>query len=368
MSRPDSDNVKAAVHSVGDTIGDGASAAKDHLSGAAGAVRKRAGGLLRHGDAPADLEAMPEEAKLLYCRTLAAHARGDGALDPREIANVYLFASTIGLDADRRSDVRRALASSRDGDVPTEGAAAVVELARAIPPLLDDEDRKPVMTALVRDMLRVSRADQSTSADEHECVVRVAELVFALDAAKAVDAMNRQLEVDDEYLAGRITEKEWKKRSKDAIANGAAIGVPIMAISAAGSVSGLSAAGITSGLAALGFGGVLGLSAMVTGIGTVVVLGVVVHQGVRFVLGTGQREKERRREALVQEVIRHHQQAITDLTEDVAGISSQIAEYTASTDRNAERIALLQTELSAFERALGTLQSSCDQFTAAPSS
>ena len=59
---------------------------------------------------------------------------------------------------------------------------------------------------------------------------------------------------------------------------------------------------------------------MVTGIGTVVILGVAVHQGVRYVLAINDRERKKRREHLIQHVIKHHQQAMAEVTDDIAGL------------------------------------------------
>ena len=129
-----------------------------------------------------------------------------------------------------------------------------------------------------------------------------------------------------------------------------------------GWVSGLGGAGITTGLAALGFGGLLGLSAMVTGIGTVVILGVAVHQGTRYLLATNEREREKRREYLIQQVVKHHQQAMAELTDDIAGLARRMEAGLEQTVRNEERLIALKAELGAFEQALVSLQTSQESF------
>ncbi|GII57607.1 hypothetical protein Pth03_59960 [Planotetraspora thailandica] len=105
----------------------------------------------------ADLSAFSVDAKLLYCRVLVSLALADALLDPREIANLYLFASTIGLDGEARSELRSEITGAqRDAGVPD----ATVELSRELHDLLEEDQREPVFTVLVRDLVRISRADR----------------------------------------------------------------------------------------------------------------------------------------------------------------------------------------------------------------
>jgi hypothetical protein len=304
----------------------------------------------------ADLAALSADAKLLYCRVLVSLALVDALLDPREIANLYLFASTIGLDGEARSELRREITEAHG--VPD----ATVELSRELHDLLAEDQREPVFTVLVRDLVRISRADRHAADVERERIVLVAGLVFAESADQVVRATERLVITEEDFASGRITTSQLETTTKDIAAKAAAFGAPVAAVSLAGSVSGLGGAGITSGLAALGFGGLLGLSAMVTGIGTVVILGVAVHQGTRFVLATNERERERRREHLIQQVIKHHQRAMAELTDDIAGLAHRMAACLARTTRNEERLATLRAELDAFQRALMNLQTSQEAF------
>jgi hypothetical protein len=120
--------------------------------------------------------------------------------------------------------------------------------------------------------------------------------------------------------------------------------------------AGLGAAGLTHALATLGFGGILGFSVMVTGIGTVVVMGVVVYQGTRFFLGLNEGRRKKQWEYLVQQVIKNYQRAIVDVTEDIAGLTRRMNDYLVLTTRNEERLAILKANLSSFQLALADLQ------------
>lgn len=310
-----------------------------------------------------DLSQLSDDAKLLYCRVLGAIALADGHLDPREISNLYLYASTIGLGAEARSKLRSEMTGLQlrpVGETPTQGTTS--HLAAELRDLVDEEDREALLTMLVRDLVRISRADLQTAEDEREQIVLVAALEFSDSAEQLVRVAEDLVVTEEGFAAGKLTTSQLEAKTKDIIAKAAAFGAPIAAISVAGSVSGLGAAGITSGLAALGFGGLIGLSPMVAGIGVAVLIGVVVHQSVRFMLGTNERERVKRREALIQQVIRNHQQAMADLTDDIAALAGRMEEYLTQTTKNEDRLVALRAELAAFQQALVDLQISQQAF------
>lgn len=352
-------------------LGSAAGAAQERLKLAADQAKAKATNVkaslsersARQREKPADLSLLSAEAKLLYCRVLVGLAQVDGVLDPREIANLYLFASTIGLDPEARSELRSQITGAQRDTASEAGAGDVaVDLAQELSDLIDDDEREPILALLVRDLLRISRADKHVADTERDRIATIASMAFPDTADKVVQATERLLIAEEDFAAGKITTSQLETATKDIAAKAAAFGVPIAAVSLAGSVAGLSGAGITSGLAALGFGGLLGLSAMVTGIGTLVILGVAVHQGTRYVLATNEREREKRREHLIQQVIKNHQQAMAELTDDIAGLARRMEDYLTQTTKNEARLSLLKAELAAFQLALVDLQTSQDAF------
>ncbi|MFF0255786.1 TerB family tellurite resistance protein [Micromonospora zamorensis] len=373
---------KGLADAAGQKVADGASTARQRVADAAGDAQERVkqsteqvnakvaeikDGLsarLPRGRAQVgDLSALSDDGKLLYCRVLVSLALVDEVLDPREIANLYLFASTIGLDGEARSQLRREITGAQRGATSGAGGAdATVKLSRGLHDLLEEDQREPVFTVLVRDLVRISRADRHAVDAEREPILLVAGLVFLKAADTVVEATERFVIAEEDFASGRITTSQLESTAKDIAAKAAAFGAPIAAVSLAGSVSGLGGAGITSGLAALGFGGLLGLSAMVTGIGTVVILGVAVHQGARYVLSTNERERDKRREHLIQQVIKSHQQAMAELGDDIAGLAHRMEAYLTQTTRNEARLAALRAELAAFQVALVNLQTSQEAF------
>ena len=284
-------------------------------------------------------------------------AKTDRSLDPREISNLYLFASTIDLAAESRAVLRREMTAAQDerhGATDVEQMGDTAALARQLADALDEPQRVAVMTLLVKDLVWISRADKRIADEERSAITAIAGLVFPDTADRVVRETERLVAAEEEYTTGKIDAGQLELRTKDIAAKAAGLGAPLAAVSLAGSGSG--AVALTTGLATLGFGGVLGFSAMTTGIGTVVVIGVVVYQGTRWVLGANERERKQRREFVIQETIKNHQKAIAGLTEDIAGLASDMGDYLAQTSHNERELATLRTQLASFQLALADLQ------------
>lgn len=348
---------------VADGVGQGVRKSGDQTATALNAMGQSLAGRLRGNHTNGvDLSALSAEAKLAYCRILARLILADATIDPREIANLYLFATTIQLEPEARSLLRSELTAHSLGDggeLPEESAVSCAVFLRGD---LLDEDVEGVFVALVRDLVRIARADKHDSEEEAQLISKVAEVQFGAGADEVVAATQKLIEAEENYLAGKITTGQLEAVTKDLAAKAAAFGAPIAAVSLAGSVSGLGAAGITSGLATLGFGGILGFNPMTTGIGVAVLLGVGVYAGTRWMLGINERERENRREHLIQQVLKNHQQAIGDLTQDIAELAGRMEDYLTQTTRNEQRLSVLRADLSAFKLALASLQANRDVF------
>lgn len=295
------------------------------------------------------LEVMPEETKVLYARILAAQTLVDGRLDPREIEHLYVFMSRIGLSPSSREEVRRAL---RVEEVqPPELAGMVEELAS-----LCGDNEKEIAVSVVKDMVQVSRVDGSVLPEEQESIRLVAEARFGDEAEQVIALAGKAIEYDEALIKGQVSVSELEEGGKQLASLATAVGVPLAAVYFSGSVIGMSAAGITSGLAALGLGGILGLSAMVTGIGVVILAGAAAYLVVQRALGGKERELAKKREHMIQEVIKQHQRAIEDLAEDISGIAVRLAEYISRSDQNKTDLSRLKSELEIFRFALAELK------------
>ena len=155
------------------------------------------------------------------------------------------------------------------GEVSSEDLVRLVE--EVISQVPDNEEE--IAVSVIKDMVQVSRADGVVLPPEEETIMAVAEARFGERAEKVIELAGKTVEYEQALIKGDVNAGELEGHIKEIAAVATAASVPITALFFSGSVVGLSAAGITSGLAALGLGGLLGLSAMVTGIGAVVVLG-----------------------------------------------------------------------------------------------
>lgn len=136
MTADDSD-LGELLDEVGATAGRAKAKAVGLTTGARTTMVKR---IPRRRHKPIDLSSHPAEAKLLSCRILTRQAKSERLLDPREISNLYLFASTIGLDAESRTVLRREItaapADANDADGDGDDALA---LAARLSDLLDEQ-------------------------------------------------------------------------------------------------------------------------------------------------------------------------------------------------------------------------------------
>ena len=303
------------------------------------------------------LEVRPEEVKVLYARALALQSLVDGWLDPREIEYLYVFMSRVSMSSYSREEVRQTLATREAS--PEDVVRLVEEVISAVPDNLEE-----IAVSIIRDMVHLSHADNVVLSQEKAAIEAAARAQFRERAPKIIDLAEKTVKYEQALIDGKVSAGELEAHVKEVVAVATAASIPITALFFSGSVVGLSAAGITSGLAALGLGGLLGLSAMVTGIGTVVVLGVTAYAATRWVLSGKDRELARQREYMIQEIIKSHQGAIVDLAEDQSAIAIKLAEYISRSDQNEARLARLKDELQMFTAALAELKQQKDNLQA----
>src|SRR5262245_50899604 len=211
--------LKGLAGAAGRKVAESTSAARQRVADAAGDAQQRAkqsaeqvkakiadvkdslsARSSRNRDDSADLSALTVDAKLLYCRVLVSLALVDAVLDPREIANLYLFASTIGLDGDGRSELRSEITGARrDAASDARILDATVDLSRELHDLLEEDQREQVFTVLVRDLVRISRADRHSADVERERIVLVAGLVFPESADEVVRATERLVIAEEDF-------------------------------------------------------------------------------------------------------------------------------------------------------------------------
>lgn len=261
------------------------------------------------------LAEMSENLKIAYVKILTVAAKSrEELMRPEEVAEILQLMTRLKLTPQARTTLRVALQDS-----PSESLDDLLTIINTESP---DSQNKSVRISLVKDLVGTFIAvTGKTAADfsflnENKTRFKLTdgEIELAIEAV----LLDRKL-LENGYGDDLVT-----KGIKELAAKAASVGVPITAVYLSGSVMGLSAAGLTSGLATLGLGGVLGFSGMVTGIGVAVLLGLGAYKGVRHLTGAGELDKIRRREFMLNDVIKHTQETIFALIDDINHIANEL--------------------------------------------
>ena len=298
------------------------------------------------------LEVMPDEVKILYTQLLAAQALADQHLDSKEFSDLYVFMAQIGLDFAARAQVRHTLEAQ---DIN------MLELADQILLKVKPDEQPVLKFSMIKDLLRVSRMDGQLSAEELATIKSIAVHLYEHEeqAKQIIAFAEKAIEYDEKLLLGKLTADEFAKGAKNLAATAASIGVPITAVYFSGSVIGLSAAGIISGLTQLGLGGILGLSSLITGIGVVVIMGIVTFKLVRWAITGKERRMEKIREHMMQEIIKLNQQAMLALAEDINSLAARMEHLASASEQNRRMLEHLRT---LYQTALTVLQERKDHY------
>jgi hypothetical protein len=195
-----------------------------------------------------------------YFHALAAMVAADREVTPAEERQFVDFIKQHGVPDDVAAEVVARLHEPSD---PTELVAQLRE--------------SPCRFSLYLDALAIAWSDEVVAPGEREMLA---------DLRAALGITQDEADVLEEFFisarqvaqAGDAAGEDQKQRLKSAVAKAAAVGVPVAAVAASGTV-GLSAAGIVSGLTALGFG--MGL---LPGIGTAVLIGFGSYKAVKWLM------------------------------------------------------------------------------------
>lgn len=220
------------------------------------------------------LNRLSEDERLVVLAALIAFAAADGPLGPPELK--FLFGN---LDMKQLSP----------------GAYQKLAGYLLFPPPVDDaldalvhmvQHNETLHYATMMTLLDIARVDGKYSPEEERTLARVQQQLGIGDEQQ--NAMQQFVEDIIRLQEGQnIDDSRAIHILKNAVATLGSAGVPIVVVHGSGSVAGLSAAGITSGLAALGAGGLFGMSAMMTGLGVVALLGATTYAGISYALDIG---------------------------------------------------------------------------------
>lgn len=287
------------------------------------------------------LSEMPEELKIAYVKVIINMAiDNDGVVDEKEMAEIFLLMTRLELSKEARFDIRSFLSTAGDM-VSTE------ELVSKIDKLVVASYNKSIKISLVKDLINVHMSVNEGEYADFDFLNKNKKLFGVSDEEieLAVDA----IKIDYKMLTEEFTDAIFEKSMKELGAKAGAVGVPLAAVYLSGSVIGMSAAGMTSGLATIGMGGVLGFSSMATGIGVAVLVGVGAYKGIRHFTGANELDKAKRKELMLNEVIKQTQTTISYLIDDLNFIATRLTETIKShsaQDAKIQRLVLMMGQLS----------------------
>ncbi|MGM7604937.1 hypothetical protein ACS7D9_09945 [Proteus mirabilis] len=297
------------------------------------------------------LSEMPEELKVAYLKVIVNMAySNDGELDKDELAQILLLMTRLGLSAESRFTLR---------EYSTTGKLENLEsLIQTIDKTCISSHNKVIKISLVKDLFSVfmsvnnGQYDNFTFFNDNYNLFNVTddEVKLIIDALK----------LDFKMLNDDFNDDALTRGMKELGAKAGAVGVPLAAVYLSGSVVGMSAAGLTSGLATLGLGGVLGFSSMATGIGVAVLLGVGAYKGIKHLTGANELDKTKRRELMLNEVIKQTQATISYLMEDINFITTKLSEAILSYNVQDEKVKQLLQKVKLLTSAGNVLTQKSD--------
>jgi hypothetical protein len=273
---------------------------------------------------------LSEPLKVAYVQAVINMAYdNDDVVDDKEFAEILQLMTRLDLSPDTRFTLRAYMASS-SAQIPL---ATLVDQINTQSPA---GQIKALHISLVKDLINLF---YSTGGRD------VASFAFLQKNRALLQVSDEEIELavlaiknDHDMLRDDITDDQIVSALKLLSAKAAAVGTPLAAVYLSGSVVGMSAAGLTSGLASLGMGGLLGMSGMMTGIGVAVLIGVGAYAGVRKLTGANEINRSKRRELMLNEVIKQTQLTISLVMKDINFITGKLNEYIQAHGAQDEKI------------------------------
>lgn len=314
-------------------------------------IKMKEKGLINKTDKMIIVEDMPTKVKINYLKCIILMTfKNDNKIDESELAEIQTLMTQIDMKTEERIEIRKYI---------NEPNYSLENTLKTIEDNVPSGSGKALFISLIKDLIRVRRS--TTNED------KARDFAFIQNIADRYNINQNQLKeieeviiFDEKIVAGKLNDSQIIETSKDLASKAGAVGVPIAAIYLSGSVAGLSAAGMTSGLAALGLGGVLGLSSMVTGVGTVIVAGVGVYKGIKYLTSGGKREKTQKRDFMIQEVIKMNQKTINNMSKDINYLANELVDLVKQNKINKMKINKVANKLSVFKDAIGKLSNKGD--------
>lgn len=184
------------------------------------------------------LEAYPENERVVYLSILSAVCYMDKDFSDKEKRQLDALLKEFEISDEGKSKVYSSIFSLQHED-KIAGLETIQKLGNT-----------ELKYTLISDLCLFALADSDFSDQEYQYILGIGAVLDI--TPEQIDAIKSIQENLAKLKDIPPKSEKFKALIKDSAAKLAAVGVPIGAIAASGSVSGLSAAGMTSGLAALG--------------------------------------------------------------------------------------------------------------------
>lgn len=273
---------------------------------------------------------LSEPLKVAYVQAVINMAYdNDDVVDDKEFAEILQLMTRLDLSPDTRFTLRAYMASS-SAQIPL---ASLVDQINTQSPA---GQIKALHISLVKDLINLFYSAGGRDVASFAFLQKNRALLQVSD--EEIELAVLAIKNDHDMLRDDITDDQIVSALKLLSAKAAAVGTPLAAVYLSGSVVGMSAAGLTSGLASLGMGGLLGMSGMMTGIGVAVLIGVGAYAGVRKLTGANEINRSKRRELMLNEVIKQTQLTISLAMKDINFITGKLNEYIQAHGAQDEKI------------------------------
>ncbi len=288
------------------------------------------------------IQDVDDDIKLAYISIISNFSNLTTPINAQQLNRLYALMVRIKTSPEIRKTVLQQLDKSENIDT----LVSILETSACA----NKSALKAVYISMIKDLLLVSgiKYNQFDNA-QNEFIKKI--LNHADLGKEEIDIIQTSIIKEQDFILGKISEKEYISALNNISAGAAALGLPVAALYLSGSVVGLSAAGITSGLAALGLGGILGLSSMVTGLGVLVALGGIAYHGVKKASESGKQKNISQREILLKAAAKANENVISALISDINYIINELVTLAEQNEINAERIKRLSIKIQILKQA-----------------
>ena len=284
---------------------------------------------------------MPDDLKISYLKIIINMTFvDDEKIDEKELAELFLLMTRLGLDKESRFAVRAYIT-----EIAQENIESIDNLLEIIKNNSESSHYQSLMISLAKDLINVYFATKDTTNRDFKFLDENKNLFDLSD--KEIDLAYDTIENDYKLLNDDLDDDAIKKNAKKLASTAAAAGAPLAAVYISGSVIGMSAAGMTSGLATLGMG-----MGMTGGLAVIGIIGVLSYKGVQHLTGANELDKYKTRELMLHDVIKQTQKTISLIIDDVNYIVQKLSDTILNHSNQTEKIKKLTHMIAQFQGAL----------------